>query len=102
MNCHKPHNAPTAVRLLKGTEEATCFTCHNSATTNISDIQTDAAKLYAHPVDVTPNANHDMERLENPTTMTLTFTAKIPTRAPMVVMPGSSAIRTIMTDELKA
>jgi predicted CXXCH cytochrome family protein len=64
MNCHKPHNAPTPIRLLKGAEEATCYSCHNSSTTNISDIQTDAAKAHSHPIDAI-SGEHDIERLEN-------------------------------------
>lgn len=70
LNCHTPHNAGSAARLLRGAEEGTCFNCHDG-TVATKDISGEFAKSYRHPVDVTPNPNHDMERLEDPLTMTL-------------------------------
>ncbi len=67
LNCHTPHNAGTPTRLIKSTEETTCYLCHNGVVT--SNIQADAAKIYSHPVNITPNPDHDAEMLENPLTM---------------------------------
>jgi len=68
LNCHTPHNAVTPTRLIKGAEENTCYLCHNGTVAS-TDIQADAAKFYSHPVNVTPNPDHDAEMLENPLTM---------------------------------
>ena len=69
-NCHTPHNAITPQRLIKDLEEATCFLCHNG-TVAAGDIEADFLKVSAHPVDITPNADHDNTRVENPLTMSL-------------------------------
>lgn len=49
-NCHRPHNAPGAQRLLTSqVEENVCLPCHNG---NVAakDITIDLAKPYRHPV----------------------------------------------------
>ena len=70
MNCHTPHNAATAVRLVKDQEEQTCYRCHDGSV-GTNNIQADFQRFYRHPVDVTPNIDHDSARLENPRTMQL-------------------------------
>lgn len=70
MNCHTPHNAATPVRLVKDQEESTCYRCHDG-TIMPNDIQAEFQKFYRHPVDVTPNIDHDNAQLENPLTMNL-------------------------------
>ena len=70
MNCHAPHNASTPERLVKDTEENTCYLCHNGTVAQ-TDIQTEQQKFYHHPVEVTPSIGHDNLREENPLTMTL-------------------------------
>ena len=68
LNCHTPHNAGTPTRLIKGEEEKTCYLCHDG-TVAAKNIKDDSAKIYAHPVNITPNPDHDAETLENPATM---------------------------------
>jgi len=70
MNCHTPHNATTAVRLIKDQEEQTCFRCHDGSVGG-KNIQMEFQRFYRHPVDVTPNIDHDSARQENPRTMRL-------------------------------
>lgn len=69
-NCHTPHNAATPARLITDREEATCFRCHDGSVAE-SDIQTDMFKPSRHPVDVTPNLDHDAAKVENPLRMRL-------------------------------
>lgn len=64
-NCHAPHNAATPERLITDLEEATCFRCHDG-TVAASDVQADFLKPSRHPVDVTPNPDHDGGMEENP------------------------------------
>jgi len=68
-NCHTPHTAVTPKALVKGSEENTCYLCHNGIVA--SDIQTDFLKANNHPVDTTPNADHDAAMTEDPLTMPL-------------------------------
>jgi len=68
INCHTPHNAMSAARLIKATEENTCYLCHDGSVAS-TNIQADTSKFYSHPVNVTPNPDHDAEILENPITM---------------------------------
>lgn len=70
INCHTPHNALTPVRLLKDEEESTCYLCHNG-NVGPNNIQAEFQKFYRHPVDITPNPDHDNAQLENPRTMPL-------------------------------
>jgi predicted CXXCH cytochrome family protein len=69
-NCHTPHNATTPARLITDREEATCFRCHDGSVAE-TDIQTDMFKRSRHPVDVTPNLDHDATKIENPRRMRL-------------------------------
>jgi predicted CXXCH cytochrome family protein len=64
-NCHAPHNAATPERLLTDLEEDTCYRCHDGTVAN-SDIQSDMYKASRHPVDVTPNPDHEPGTLEDP------------------------------------
>ena len=68
LNCHTPHTAGTPIRLQKAAEENTCYSCHNGNTAR-TDIETDSSKIFAHPVAITPNPNHDAESLEDPLSM---------------------------------
>jgi len=70
MNCHTPHNASTPVRLLKDSEESTCYLCHDG-TVAAKNVQNDFQKFARHPVDITPNLDHDDARIENPLVMPL-------------------------------
>ncbi|MGE5623825.1 MAG: cytochrome c3 family protein [Methanocella sp.] len=59
--CHKPHAAPIAARLVTGTEEGLCNTCHNgsaSVTPAIKNIAGELLLPYKHPTD-TVAAKHD-------------------------------------------
>jgi predicted CXXCH cytochrome family protein len=69
-NCHTPHNAATSARLITDKEEATCYRCHDGSVAQ-SDIQTDMMKPSRHPVDVTPNIDHDAAKIEDPLRMRL-------------------------------
>jgi predicted CXXCH cytochrome family protein len=69
-NCHMPHNAGTPARLITDREEATCLRCHDGGVA-ASDIQVDLYKPSRHPVDVTPNLDHDAARVEDPRRMRL-------------------------------
>ncbi len=70
LNCHTPHNAATPSWLLKSQEEATCYACHNG-TVAATNIQSEATKPYRHPVETTPNPDHDSPLVEKPLTMNL-------------------------------
>lgn len=70
MNCHTPHNAATAERLIKDEEENTCYLCHDGSVAQ-TDIQAEFQRFYRHPVDVTPNPDHDSAMEEDPSTMAL-------------------------------
>jgi len=70
MNCHTPHNAATPARLIKDLEEQTCFRCHGGSVAQ-KNILADIQKFYRHPVEQTPNIDHDAARNENPLTMPL-------------------------------
>lgn len=69
-NCHRPHTAATPKRLIKAAEENTCYLCHDG-TTAATNIEADFLKTYKHPVDITPNPDHDAAIIENPFTATL-------------------------------
>jgi predicted CXXCH cytochrome family protein len=60
-----PHNAVTPARLISGLEEDTCYRCHDGSVAE-SDIQTDMVKPSRHPVNVTPNPDHDAAKIEDP------------------------------------
>lgn len=70
LNCHASHNAVTPVRLIKAAEENTCYLCHDGSVA-ATNIQIEALKPYAHPVNLTPSPDHDAASLENPLTMRL-------------------------------
>lgn len=59
--CHKPHFPPVATRLLAGSEEGLCNTCHNGSTAltpAIKNVTGEFAKAYKHPAD-TVSVKHD-------------------------------------------
>jgi len=64
-NCHAPHNAATPQRLINDVEEATCYRCHDGRTAE-SDIQGEFLKPSNHPVNISPNPDHDLAWLEPP------------------------------------
>ncbi len=70
LNCHTTHNATTPARLIKGEEENTCYLCHDGSVA-AKNIQAEELKPYNHPVDVTPDPDHDAASVENPLTMKL-------------------------------
>ena len=62
-SCHRPHTAGQGQELLKLPEQYTCYQCHDGtvalATGNIrTEFQ---AKVYHHPVDITPSAHDPAE-----------------------------------------
>ena len=58
-NCHKPHTARNASRMLKDVEEKTCDACHGLSGIAATNISAEFTKAYRHPVySVTPSA-HD-------------------------------------------
>ena len=67
-NCHTPHNAMMPQRLINDLEEDTCYRCHDG-TVAATDIKSDFLKVYRHPVDRTPNPDHDAAMIEDPLTM---------------------------------
>jgi predicted CXXCH cytochrome family protein len=69
-NCHKPHTAVTAARLLKNTEEDICYLCHTGNVAS-KNIQAEFLKAFHHPIEITPNADHEAVLSEDPTTMNL-------------------------------
>jgi predicted CXXCH cytochrome family protein len=69
-SCHAPHNATTPERLITDHEEATCYRCHDGRVAE-SNIQADMFKASRHPVDVTPNPDHDAAKIEDPARMNL-------------------------------
>jgi predicted CXXCH cytochrome family protein len=69
-NCHMPHNAATPARLITDEEEKTCFRCHDGSVAT-SDIQGEFYKPSRHPVDITPNVDHDAAKAEDPRRMRL-------------------------------
>lgn len=69
-NCHAPHNASTPARLIVDREEQTCYRCHDGTVAD-SDVQADQLKISRHPVEITPNLDHDAARVENPLRMNL-------------------------------
>ena len=65
-NCHAPHGAGTARRLLNfAVEEDNCLNCHNGnvATKNVA---ADFNKISAHPITLTSGVHDPMENLLNP------------------------------------
>lgn len=60
-SCHRPHSAQTAQRLVKLVEENTCYQCHDGTvvTTNLKAVF--LAKMYAHPVKITPSVHDESE-----------------------------------------
>jgi predicted CXXCH cytochrome family protein len=57
-SCHRPHAPQVAQRLMKNTEAAVCFQCHNGSVTS-RNIQAElTGKTYKHPVLLTPSI-HD-------------------------------------------
>jgi predicted CXXCH cytochrome family protein len=69
-NCHKPHTAATDQRLLKLVEEDTCYLCH-AGTVASKNIQNEFFKAFRHPIEVTPNGDHDATLAEDPLLMNL-------------------------------
>jgi len=70
LNCHTPHTAATAARLLKNTEENTCYLCHTGNVAS-KNIEAEFSKFFHHPVEITPNTDHDAMLSEDPLTMNL-------------------------------
>jgi predicted CXXCH cytochrome family protein len=66
-SCHTSHGAATTSRLLQDSGAPTCLKCHSGtvATTNLA---TDLAKPYTHPVMTSPYSDHDTS--ESPTSAT--------------------------------
>lgn len=56
-NCHTPHSAPSATRLLKDTEESTCLECHDGSVAS-TNIAAELNKSHKHPVTTYTNV-HD-------------------------------------------
>jgi predicted CXXCH cytochrome family protein len=56
-NCHTPHSAPSAQRLQKDVEEATCLECHDGSVAN-TNIQAEFNKATRHPITLTTGV-HD-------------------------------------------
>lgn len=69
-NCHATHNAETPERLITDQEEKSCFRCHDGTVAQ-SDIKNDVAKPSGHPVNITPNVDHDVDGVEDPLRMRL-------------------------------
>jgi predicted CXXCH cytochrome family protein len=59
-SCHKPHAPQVNQRLIKFTEENTCFQCHDGNVTNLN-VKVEFGKQYKHPVMVTPSVHDDSE-----------------------------------------
>jgi predicted CXXCH cytochrome family protein len=59
-SCHRPHSGGAPERLLKYSEENTCFKCHNGSVADADkNLQADFQnKIYRHPVTTTPSV-HD-------------------------------------------
>jgi len=70
MNCHTPHNAVTPVRLVKDLEEETCYRCHDGTVAQ-KNVQAEMQNFFRHPVEQTPNIDHDAASIENPLSMPL-------------------------------
>jgi len=69
-NCHKPHNAPSPQRLLKGVEQATCEGCHKGTSNggitvkNVSSVAGGPfSRLYSHPTYLTDNKHTPVQAL---------------------------------------
>lgn len=55
-NCHQPHNASGANRLLKQDgESGVCLVCHNGNVA-VSDLETELTNTYTHPIRTTSNS----------------------------------------------
>lgn len=62
-SCHLPHTADSKARLVKFTEEETCFKCHDGSVATY-DMQADIqSKTYSHPVTATPSVHDAAEGL---------------------------------------
>ncbi len=70
LNCHDPHSAATAARLIKGIEENTCYLCHDGSVA-ATNIQAEMGLAFRHPVEVDNTTVHDAVKVENPLTMPL-------------------------------
>lgn len=70
MNCHASHNAATKQQLIVDAEEQTCYRCHDGGLAE-TDIKNEFLKPSRHPVDLTPNADHTAEQVEDPRDMRL-------------------------------
>ena len=70
MNCHTPHNAATPARLVKDLEEETCYRCHDGSVAQ-DNVKAVSQNFFRHPVQQTPNIDHDAAGIENPLTMPL-------------------------------
>ncbi len=70
LSCHDPHTAATPPRLITKVEENTCYACHDG-TVAATDMQVEFLKPARHPVDITPNPDHDATKAENVLTMQL-------------------------------
>ncbi len=68
LSCHDLHTAAMPERLVTKVEENTCYACHDGTVAS-TNIQVEFGKLNRHPVDVTPNPDHDATKAENPLTM---------------------------------
>lgn len=63
-SCHMPHNAMGAVRLLRGTDEQSCLSCHNGGT-NISPAAPDVFAEFSKTGHPFSSANNVHDRSES-------------------------------------
>ena len=64
--CHRPHAPETSARLVKFTEEGTCFQCHDGSVAG-RNIKTEfLSKTYKHPVMITPSVHDAAENPNSP------------------------------------
>lgn len=80
-SCHMPHNPQVGQRLIKFTEENTCYQCHGGAAPVSSyNLQSEfTTKIYRHPVTITPSvhdANEQPGSATNPLPETAVSTAR--------------------------
>jgi len=64
-SCHRPHSAQQAQRLLKLSEENTCYQCHDGAVTNLN-IKSEFLKVYRHPVQTVSGVHDAAESSTSP------------------------------------
>lgn len=70
MNCHAPHNAASAQRLMTDVGERTCLRCHDGSMA-WADIRSESRKFNRHPVGASGSGRHETARSEDPLRMSL-------------------------------